>query len=56
MIDARLLIGIVMIGVLMLSLKVLMEWQLYKFNKKCQFKIRHLQIKERYELLKRLTR
>lgn len=54
--DNKFFMGVVLIGLVMLSLKVLMEWQLYKFNKRCDLKIKHLRLKERYEMLKRLKR
>lgn len=56
MINDKLFIGIMLVGMLMLSLTALMKWHIYKFNKKCDLKIKHLRLKERYEMLKRLTR
>ncbi len=56
MIDNELFIVVFLVGILMLSIKLLMEWQLYKFNKSCDLKIKHLRLKERYEMIKRLTK
>lgn len=56
MIDDKFVICVMMFGMLILLVTALMKWNLYKFNKKCDLKIKHLRLKERYEMLKRLTR
>ena len=56
MVSQTLLIGLVAYIIFVFLLIVISDWSIYKFEKKCQVKIRHLQLKERYELLKRLTR
>lgn len=56
MVNQTLLIGLVAYIIFVFLLIAIKDWSLYKFEKKCQLKIRHLQQKERYELLKRLTR
>lgn len=56
MIETRAIVAIFVYVIFLVILIIIKDWSMYKFERKCRIKIKHLQLKERYELVKRITR